>query len=395
MSNKYEQLVKEEWTRFHEKNMLLPNIMLLGVTGCGKSSLINRVFGVDLAPVNDVSRGTNNFETYWGKEHGLGVNLIDSRGYEMENGGSESFDGYVSAIQNKMEENRKKAPLEKIHIIWFCISVAAGRVQDYDIQLLRLLLNEKDLRDRVAILLTKCDQDDEDGSIARRLKELLTEELGRAVPTFEVSINPELELDLERLMDWSAEQLDDADMREAFVASQMISLEKKKKSVAARIGFYAAAAAAIGASPIPFSDAALLVPLQIAMSNDIISRYGMDNYVNICKTVLGNVVISNLGKSFAGSLLKLVPGLGTLVGGMINAGVAATITGALGFAISQICYSSCKKIAKGESVDFDSVFAMEEIENISKQFLQHNQSSHVEITDEAKTYAKEYLAKHR
>ena len=53
----------------------------------------------------------------------------------------------------------------------------------------------------------------------------------------------------------------------------------------------------------------------------------------IVKGVLKATVISNFGKSLAGNLLKFIPGVGTLAGGTINAGVAVGFTEALGFAI--------------------------------------------------------------
>lgn len=396
MANKYEEFIKEEWEKFTKEDKLLPNIMLLGATGCGKSSLINVVFQRNLAPVNDASRGTDGFKTYRGKDFGLGVNLIDSRGYEMEDGSGESFSAYIDAIKSQMERNRKKAPLEKIHIVWFCISIATGRIQEYDIEILKMLQRDPDLRGRVVVALTKCDEDDGEGSTAKKFKEILAKDVGRGLPAFEVSTDPKLmlELELEQLIDWSADQLDDADMKEAFIASQMISLKKKREAVAARIGFYSAAAAAIGASPIPFSDAALLVPLQIAMSADIIHQYGMENLANISKAVIGNVVVTNLGKAFAGGLLKLFPGLGTWAGGAINAGVALMITSALGFAISTICFECCKKIANGEEVNFDAMFALENIQSLVKQYLNTHKQSDVTIheTSDSKKYAEQYMS---
>lgn len=373
MANKYEEIVQAEWERFANKeNKLFPNIMLLGATGCGKSSLINLVFDKELAEVNDASRGTPGFTTYWGREHDMSVNLIDSRGYEMEDGSGESFQSYYNSIKNKMKESREKDPLEKIHIIWFCISVAGKKVQDYDTKILQMLYNEPELRNRVAILLTKCDQDDKNGSIARILKQVIASEVGSTIPVFEVSTDLALksELDLEKLMVWSANQLDDADLKEAFVAAQMMNLKAKRKVAEGRIAIYAASAAAIGATPIPMSAAALLTPLQITMAANIIHIYGMENFASISKALIGNVVISNLGKAFAGGLLKLIPGAGTIIGGVINAGVASLITSALGFAVSEICYDSCKKIAKGEDVDISSMFDAEMIQAYVQEYMQ-------------------------
>ena len=113
MANRYEEMIQNEWEKFSDKNKMLPNIMLLGATGCGKSSLINLVFQKRLAPVNDNSRGTEGFETYWGKDHDMGVNLIDSRGYEMENGKGESFLEYSKSIRKKLKENLEDLKNEK------------------------------------------------------------------------------------------------------------------------------------------------------------------------------------------------------------------------------------------------------------------------------------------
>lgn len=370
MANKYEEVVRNEWQKFSSgEKKLLPNIMLLGKTGCGKSSLINLVFHKDLAPVNDVSRGTDGFITYKGEKYGLGVNLIDSRGYEMEDGNGESFDSYYRSIKDKMEESRKKDPLEKIHIIWYCISVAAEKIEDYDIKVLKLLYGESELQKRVCVALTKCDQDDEDGSTAKIFKKIISTEVGNRVPVFEVSTDPSLPLDLEKMMDWSANLLDDADLKEAFVASQMIDLKVKRKAATERIGIYVAGAFGIGFAPIPMSDSALLIPLQITMSTHIIHIYGMENFAGISSALISDIVVSNLGKAFAGGLLKLIPGVGTWIGGAINAGVASLITSALGFAISEICYENCKKIVRGEYVDISDMFDTETVKAYIKKYM--------------------------
>lgn len=155
----------------------------------------------------------------------------------------------------------------------------------------------------------------------------------------------------------------------------MISLKAKREASVARIGFYALAAAGIGASPIPISDAALLTPLQITMSTNIILIYGLENFASISKALIGNIVISNLGKAFAGGLLKLIPGIGTVAGGAINAGVASLITSALGFAISEICYDICKKIAKGEYVDMTLMFDAESIQSYVQKYMKEHKKS--------------------
>ena len=193
MENRYEQILRKDWEKFNKENQLLPNILLLGATGCGKSSLINTIFHKQVAAVNDVSRGTEDFQTYRGKDYDIGVNLIDSRGYEMEDGKGESFTKYAASVDTLIKENRQKKPLEQIHIVWYCISIL-GSVQEYDRQVLMKLLNEPNLRNRIGVVLTKCDEDDSEGSEAKIFKNIIKEDFGFSLPIFEVSTDLTLDL---------------------------------------------------------------------------------------------------------------------------------------------------------------------------------------------------------
>lgn len=96
----------------------------------------------------------------------------------------------------------------------------------------------------------------------------------------------------------------------------------------------AAAAATTAASPIPFSDAALLIPIQITMITGLYKANGANISRGVVEgAALNATMVSGLGKSLAGNLLKFIPGVGTIAGGTLNAGVAVAFTEALGFAV--------------------------------------------------------------
>lgn len=86
--NDYEKKFNEKWHKYQtEKKNMYPNIMLLGTSGAGKSSLINTVFRKDIAPVSDVKPETHSYDTiYMGATYGNTVNLIDTAGYKMGQG---------------------------------------------------------------------------------------------------------------------------------------------------------------------------------------------------------------------------------------------------------------------------------------------------------------------
>ena len=94
-----------------------------------------------------------------------------------------------------------------------------------------------------------------------------------------------------------------------------VSPDVKKKSHQT-IHFAALSAAIIGFSPIPFSDAFLLVPVQLTMMSRL-------------HKIFGQSWSESLGKSLTKELV--VVSLGTVPGGMVNASVAVAITEALGW----------------------------------------------------------------
>lgn len=90
-------------------------------------------------------------------------------------------------------------------------------------------------------------------------------------------------------------------------------------------------AAIVGCSPIPFSDALLLVPIQLTMMARLHKLFGQSWSESMGKSVGKEIVVVGLGKSAVGNIIKYLPGIGTVAGAAINASVASTITETLGW----------------------------------------------------------------
>ncbi len=90
-------------------------------------------------------------------------------------------------------------------------------------------------------------------------------------------------------------------------------------------------AAIIGCSPIPFSDAFLLVPVQLTMMARLHKLFGQSWSASLGKSLSKELVLVGLGRSAVGNILKLVPVVGTVTGAAVNATVAMSITEALGW----------------------------------------------------------------
>lgn len=347
----FEQKIEEEWEQFQIRHTdeRYPNIMLMGVSGAGKSSLINAVFGGELAPVSDTRPETQGYCTvYRGRDHGMPVNLIDTAGYELGQSGT-----YYGNIRQTIADGFGQGP---VHVVWYCVPVTNEHVQPIDVETLRQLGREPEIRRRTLVVFTKCDQDTETSDKAAALAEALRMETGLDLPMFETSALPEYPLELPRLIQSSAELFDDEDLRRNFVAAQTADLDAKRSEARTVVGAASAAAALIGAVPIPFPDAALLVPTQVGMVATIVDIYGIRNLAAIGKSAVGNIAVSQVGKGLAAGLLKLIPVVGPWIGGTINATVASAITYAIGTAASELCYTNVRRALAGEPVLWSELF---------------------------------------
>ena len=140
--------------------------------------------------------------------------------------------------------------------------------------------------------------------------------------------------------------------QDAFDAAQTVDFSIKARKAQAVILGAAAAAGGIGFIPIPFSDSVLLTPLQITMVTRIGLIYGFGSDPGSLTALIGGAITplaaTSVGVSLAGSLLKLVPGAGTIVGGMISGGVASSVTATIGYAFQMAFHQMALMKAKGQ-----------------------------------------------
>lgn len=114
----------------------------------------------------------------------------------------------------------------------------------------------------------------------------------------------------------------------------------------------------IAALPIPFGDAPILVASQGAMIYRIMGEYRLSRTmvtVTGLYSTVGGPLVSSAGIMTAASLIQLIaPGPGTIIGGLIKASVAGTITAALGLAVTSVCedvYIAVKDGVDAQDID--------------------------------------------
>lgn len=353
-----------------------PNILVCGATGVGKSSFINEVFEKNLAPVGDgtpITRGIDRYE-----EKDSNVVLYDSEGYEI---GEEKQNHFKNNIIGVIDKYKREYPTElnkQIHLVWYFISAANKRVTETDIEVVRLI-KEKEIP--IAIVITQIDNVDEEElndmrtTIKNDFKDIEyfnvcvtdDEEISKAVEAYN---------EKQKVINWAIENLEDS-LKDGFILSIEKNLETIKKHVnKSIIPRYVASAIATAATPIPFSDAAILAPMQVTMSVHIMKIYGIDNDKSAITAIVNSTIISQVGKTLSknliGNLTKLIPGLGSVIGGTINATVAGSLTAAVGYAISELSYKYSQSVVKGKPIPLNEIFDSEIIKETINKFYKRN-----------------------
>lgn len=337
------------------------NILVLGQTGVGKSSLLNLIFGEDIAKVSNVKPETRGFHTFSSEKYP--INIIDSEGYELENS---------AEFKTKLKEyvdSRFTEVSEQVHLAWYCINVSSARVLPFDLENLKFLIEV--LRIPTAVVFTQCDLDDEDGSTASALSDVINNALPSKTHTFQVSNYSNLILDLEKLIEWSVNNISDENVKAAFILSQKSNLTIKYQQAHKYVIAAAASAAIIGATPIPIADSVALLALQTGLVLKIFKIYGIQQGVSdVVMKILGARIMTLIGKTLAGSLLKLIPGVGSLVGGTINAAVASSLTYSLGYALTKLAEMLYLKILDGKfnTDTLNSIITEENLDAFLKEF---------------------------
>jgi uncharacterized protein (DUF697 family)/predicted GTPase len=300
------------------------NVLIAGRTGVGKSTLVNSIFQGNLATTGQGRPVTTHTREII--KEGIPLSIFDTRGLEMAD-----FPAALRTLRDFLAERRgDRDPNKHIHVAWVCISEDLRRVEPAETELSEMLAEFVP----VVAVITKCRADQGFRAEVQRL-------LPEARNTVRVrALREELDdghvlepMGLVELVQLTVELIPEG-QRRAFVAAQKVDLSLKRQRSRVLVGTAAASAAGIGAAPIPFADAALIVPIQVAMVAGITATYGLSLSEGFLSTVVASVVGSTAatatGRAIVGGLLKLVPGVGSVVGGAINAATAAAITTAFG-----------------------------------------------------------------
>ncbi len=319
------------------------NLAVFGKTGSGKSTLVNAIFGEQVAQTGVGQPVTKGLHYHRHPDGFLG--LYDSEGFETGTSG----DAILAGLRQLVAEHRTLPVDRQIHAAWYLVRWSDRRLEIPQESFITAL---DELGLPVIGILTQVPQRGGDihpqihpeaiefaDFIASRGLPLRPE--GRMIPTNALAdpFTGSEVFGLDHLLQATYQVVPEV-ATAALTAAQILDRERKRQAARRVIHQSVAVAAGVGATPIPFSDAALLVPTQVSMIARITAAYGLPAGRSKALATVASTVLTG-GATMAGrylvtSLIKFVPG-GAIAGSAISGTVAATLTRAVGAAWMSVC----------------------------------------------------------
>lgn len=149
------------------------NLLIMGKTGTGKSTLLNYICGDQLAKTGTGKPVTEEgLYDYLVMINDQEVKIFDSWGIEAG-----KVDRWKTLIDNALQEHGVQKSMEEwFHSVIYCIQAGGGRVEDVDSEIIKKFLQEGY---HLTIVLTKADQIDEDDEA--QMKNTILKEIEGAV----------------------------------------------------------------------------------------------------------------------------------------------------------------------------------------------------------------------
>ena len=345
--NKY-NMIQEilEKTESEVEKMSPVNILIAGKTGVGKSTLINNVFREKLADTGIGKPVTKHLRRI--TKEGIPIVLYDTRGLELQQKVQKQV---MKEIFDLVQE--KKNSKDAVHAVYYCIQANSSRIEDMEIALI------KDIAQILPVILVLTQSIGKPADEFNRYLDNMNLPVAAVqnimAEPYEISDDYVIpRFGLKQLIEKTL-QLIPKESRDAFTNAQQADIERKAKAARRWASRYVATTFGIGFAPIPFSDASVLVPMQVTLLAHITAIFGISmdksTIISIIAAVGGTGSATMIGKTVVANAFKFIPGAGTIIGGIISGTTASIVTSALALSYIEVLSIIATKEKEGESID--------------------------------------------
>ncbi len=354
-----DDLAKEVYKQINDiaKKLIHPNIMLVGKTGVGKSTLINSVFRAELAETGSGHPVTQHLNKLTHPD--VPVTLYDTKGLELKDSVQEQIKTEI--IDVIQQSRRGNNPDEYIHCVWYCINAHGDRLEESEEELIKELTNSIEIP--VIIVVTQCPPNKRTENFIKNLKSYdlgvydIIPVMAKEYEVVEGVIVPSY--NLPQLVKRTYILLPEA-VQKGFINAQKVDIDMKINAAKKYAKMYITAAFGTGFIALPFSDAPALITNEIVMLAHITSIFGLPHNKAILSafvsSLLGSGSATMAGKFIVSNLLKFIPVVGTAVGGTISGATASVLTAALARTYIAYCTNVVNNINKNKTIGQNEVF---------------------------------------
>ena len=315
------------------------NVLVIGNSGVGKSTLINAVLGEEVAKTGWGTHGTTDrLEIYESRDNSVPFNIIDTIGFEP---GLIKEMRAVNAVKKWSKECAKKGnENHQINVIWFCVEGTSSKLFPKTIKDLTRAASMWESVPVIVVITKSYSLPEREKNIELVHNAFATQKrhgsnVKRVIPVvaapFIINENafaaPE---GITELIDATHSLMPEGKKAAEKDLAKFI-LNRKRFLAQSVVTASTAAGVVVGAVPIPFSDAVLLTPAEIAEVNAIAKIYGIGKNEDSKQFLNSIVEVGTVGTAAKAliSALKAVPGI-NLGASVINAVIAGVIVAALG-----------------------------------------------------------------
>jgi GTPase Era involved in 16S rRNA processing/uncharacterized protein (DUF697 family) len=321
------------------ETMVYGNVLVIGNSGVGKSTLVNAVLGEDKAVVGGGDAGvTKSIEVYVSKDPKVPFRIIDTIGFEP------SLVKRHNAIKAVRDWSKRAAkdgdPDTDINVIWFCVEGTSKKLFPEAIHALSKATKLWESVPVIVVITKSYSQTERAENIktvqnafarqkkyTKNLKEIIPV-VAEAYPINETTLVPPDGID--ELIDATNRHMPEGKTAaEKDVAA--FKLRRKRAMARGLVGSFTTAGATVGAFPMPVADAVVLSTLEATEVNALASIYEIkrnEASKEFLSTIIEMGTVSVAARA-AISAIKAIPGM-NIAASVLDAVIAGSFVAAIG-----------------------------------------------------------------